>query len=367
MSAISINNSTVTADNSASDTVLILSQNFLQTYDLITNVIITPIVCVVGVVLNGVGLHLLRQDSNTNSQSFQFHMLTLLIVQTATLIFGFLRSVPDIIETYDFNVGNYIDVQMRLYVVYIDKVLNHMSTCILLAMSIERLCLLVKPFTFKEYLITKRPKLTISVASLIGAAYLIPFVFCFEVEPIINAENITTYRVATIPHCRECITYVLYVETFMLRLISPALVLILNIAIPIAYYRVLKTQKPFFDKGASREHNLKRLTAVLLAIMLLYLLLSVPDLLAQILSFAHSEYSFDGKYRNVYYFFINLSNLFMNVNAGCAAIVYICASKRIWVLFKTRCCQCFETLGYRSNPNTCYTITNSKPGSLTFS
>ena len=340
MGTTHISNYTAITDNTERGPFIFFSGDFIRTFDIIINAIITPFVCVIGIVLNSVGLSLLRRDSNTNSQSFQFHMLCLLFVQTATLLLGLLRSVPVIIETYDYYLGHNIQTHWQPWVVYLDKLLNHMSTFILLAMSIERLCLLVKPFTFKEYLLTRRPKTTVFIASCVSAVYLIPFAVCLQVKSFFNTNNITEYTLTSAPPCTTYLVYVLYVETFLLRFLSPVLVLICNIAIAIAFHRVVNTKQPMSHNSASRENQLTRLTSVLLTIMILYLLLAMPDLFIQMLSFVHTEYDFDGKYKNVFFFFINLSNLFMNVNAGCAAIVYILASKRIWVIFRTRCCPC---------------------------
>ena len=360
MSALRIGNYTASTDYNDSGPLIFFSRDFIQTFDVIINAIITPIVCVIGIVLNCVGVNLLRRDSNTNSQSFQFHMLCLLFVQTATLLLGLLRSVPVIIETYDYYLGNNIHTHWQPWMVYVDKLLNHMATFILIAMSMERLCMLIKPFTFKEYLLTKRPKTTVFVAACISAGYLVPFVVCLEKKPTINVDNMTLYMLTATRQCRTYLVYVLYVETFLFRFLSPLLVLSCNIAIPIAFHRVVKTKQPVSHNGVSRENQMTRLTSVLLTIMILYLLLAIPDLFVQMLSFVHTEYSFDGKYKNVFFFFINLSNLFMNVNAGCASIVYILASKRIWVLFKARWCVCFNTIVHECNSNTCSTITKPK-------
>ena len=191
MGTTHISNYTAITDNTERGPFIFFSGDFIRTFDIIINAIITPFVCVIGIVLNSVGLSLLRRDSNTNSQSFQFHMLCLLFVQTATLLLGLLRSVPVIIETYDYYLGHNIQTHWQPWVVYLDKLLNHMSTFILLAMSIERLCLLVKPFTFKEYLLTRRPKTTVFIASCVSAVYLIPFAVCLQVKSFFNTNNVT--------------------------------------------------------------------------------------------------------------------------------------------------------------------------------
>ena len=107
ISALLISNYTATIDYSDNATLLLFSRDFIRTFDIIIHALITPFVCVIGIVLNSVGLSLLRQDSNTNSQSVQFHMLCFLFVQRATLLLGLLHYVPVIIETYDYHFGKY--------------------------------------------------------------------------------------------------------------------------------------------------------------------------------------------------------------------------------------------------------------------
>jgi len=364
MSLSLINNSTITTHTNDSEPFLVFSEEFIRTFDILTNAIITPFVCVVGIVLNCVGVNILRVDRITISQSFYDYMLSLLCVQSTTLLIGLLRSVPAMIETYDYGLGNYIHHQMLLWGVYIDMVLSHIATFVLIAMSIERLCSLFKPFTFKEYVLTKRPKTVVVIASCISAVYLIPFVVCFRFEPIINTDNVTEYAFKASPQCNGRLKYVLHVETFLLHFISPVLVLVLNISIAIVYKRIIKPKNPCIHKRESGGQQMARLTSILLTIMTLYMMVSMPDLVAHTLGLVHHEYSYGGKYRHVVFFLINLSNVFMNINAGCAGIVYICASKRTWVLFKARCCHCLRTTEHKDTRTTCSTISNFTSGTV---
>ena len=129
--------------------------------------------------------------------------------------------------------------------------MNHVSTFILIDMSIERLCSIIKPFTFKEYLITKRPHITVFVAQFVSAVYLFPFAVCLRGKPFINTDNMRDYYVNTYSKMRG-LSNVRIMWTTFCYIASPVLILTLNITISIALYRIVNTKKPVSHNGDSR-------------------------------------------------------------------------------------------------------------------
>lgn len=95
-----------------------ISQKALDQFALVTHVIFIPVICILGLVGNSLGIFLLRRDSRIHSVSFHFYMTALLATQIFLLIMGAVRSVPEMIKLYDQVFGNYLEQYMLLYLLY---------------------------------------------------------------------------------------------------------------------------------------------------------------------------------------------------------------------------------------------------------
>lgn len=313
---------------------LYISNETFEKFSLISGIIITPIICVLGIIGNTIGLALLCKTSRIGRLSFHNYMLALLTIHLMTLLVGLVRWIPAMIKTRDRYLGNYTEEHMRVLCVYIDFVLLHISSFILITMSVERLLSLVRPFTFKAFCPTRHPRMTIFVCTMISITYLFPFALFFTVDSSLNADNQTEFFMTVKDNWKEEMNSMLYVETTIIHFVCPAAVLVLNIAIPAVFYQSLKTNAVYFRYETARGKQLKKMTGIVLSITGTYFLLSLPNMSAHILTMTSDQYKFNGQHRNVFYLFIGLGNIFFYLNAGGAAVIYILSSRRGWSVVK---------------------------------
>lgn len=324
-------------------------------------VILIPLLCTVGLIGNVTGLILLRKDANMQSSSFYSYMSALMGAHIARNVLSLINSIPQFAYVYDFYLGNYIEQHIRRQTIYFAKLLDTFSASVLFFMSLERLFALIRPITFKDKWFSRNPRLTLTLAFLTFAVWAIPFPSCCEIRSSLNSDNKTFYflRERNTVWKNFMNIYVL-VSSIIQYYFAPISILIVNIAIPIAYFRYQKviSQDELDFRRSSQQ---KKITSVVLSIGVLYLLMSVPSMFANTLDYIDEDYSFSGRYSHIYFFFTRLGTLLMHVNTACDCIVYIFVSKRFWLLFKRILCHCCfqkEKLTTNLNDSVCRTQTD---------
>lgn len=315
-----------------------ISKEAFDQFYLITELILNPIICIFGLVGNSVGVQLLRRDSRTQGLGFRFYMLVLLITEIVLLCLGLIRPVPEIIKLHNSQFANYFERHMTFTFVFAETCIAFIASCVLILLSAERLFSLVRPFTFKEYFIVKHPVTVFCICVFLSFAYTIPVAFCLEVTTELSAENATIYILATRPNMEGFMNNYLLFEAVVLHCLCPVALLAFNTALLIAYRRYQKTNTSTFSSKCARDTQASKLTVIVVTIIVLFLLLSIPDFIGLSLGFTNEEYSFKGKYRQVFRFLIALSNCFEYVNASCTATIYIFASSALRRNF-CRCCR----------------------------
>ena len=305
-------------------------------------IVLGPIVCVLGIAGNILSMIVLSKDPNNKLQSVYFNLTSLLAFDIAFLFFGLLFSINEMVKfTHPHLEGNLLGSFLS-FKGYIFMVLRHMTAMMLIVMSIERWMSLVFPYTVKMSCISMYPRTIMMVSFVIAAAYLIPFIGPLGSPPQFGGQQANSSDNSTMlgppgppaakgprgPSSPAFDAFV-FVETIILHYIGPAILLIFNVAIVIAYRRFVSNRPSSSKKG----DNQNRITLVVLGVASLYIVLTLPILFSNTLVFIDPDYKMGGIYESTFKFFIDLGDLFGQVYAATDFFVYILVSKRYREIF----------------------------------
>lgn len=319
--------------------IKISEETFKQT-TFIVKVILTPVVCVLGIIGNSIGLVVLRHDSQLQSPSFYVYMRALMTFHIVTAVNRIVFTIPNFIEIYNYYLGNYLASHYGRIRLYVDKLFSCLSAGVLTAMSTERLRALLNPFTFKNIWLSKYPFRVVAVMFIMFAVFLIPFTVCCKPTTFVNSENRTEYRTRErSDFWKHFMDEYVMIETIVQHYVAPLCVLTANLAIPIVYYRYLNSTVLADNVTTPRKKQQKKMTTIVLCIVALYLLMSVCPMFALTLDYVNEEYSFSGRHSAVYYFFMMLGKFFEHVAAAFDCIIYIFVSKHFWRIFLIKFCK----------------------------
>lgn len=304
------------------------------------NIIVTPIVCFLGLVGNVLGVGVLWTDSRRQKLSVYEYLCALTICDALYLFFGLLRSIPHVVQIHDTYRANYIEEHMKIYTIYIDIILTYTSTHLVIVMAVERFIALVKPFKVKDLLFTKYPRLTILSILALNMVIFLPFPISFEVSSFKNNDNATEYFLRFKPRLQDVMNQYMFVQTILYNYIPATIFLIVNIGIPVAYARVIRNRKTDLQMCSSHNSRQMKITLMVLCITTMYLLFSLTDLFVKTLGFVDNAYSIGGQFDIVFWFFTDFTNLFMYLNAANDFIIYILVSNHYRKIFSSMYCRC---------------------------
>lgn len=314
-----------------------INEKLYDEFSYISNIYLTSVICFIGLAGNVTGLFVLKSDPARKKMTMYVYLVSLLIVDILYLLYGIFVSIVQIIEILDWNTAEIINFHILRYRGFIDMLLNHATATMIIAMSIERLMALVRPFKVNSSVLVRYSKTIIFTILLVSTLYLSPLIFGVEANEFVNAENKTLYFPRIKPAFKEVIDTVTFTETLLLHYFAPISILIINIGIVVAYSKFskqrAKTLKP--EKGSD---NHAKVTVIVTCIAGLYILLSLPNVFVQTLIFFDPRYRFGGKYQMTFRFFINIGDLLARINASIDFIIYILASSKYRHLLMSVCC-----------------------------
>ena len=224
---------------------------------------------------------------------------------------GVIRTIPTILKNLGVENAGFVEEYMKRWSIYFDMVFSHISLALILVMSFERMLALVQPFKVKRTWFAKFPLgIIFCVFLFVNIIFLLPFIIYLEVA-LFTAINKMVYFIQFNPAVKEDLNRYHIAQTVVDYFIPAVCLPVTNITIPIKYYRVTQSRKTTFNETsrsfASRQ---MKVTSTVFAVTFMYFLLSVPNLTIKILGFVDTDYSFDGKQKLVFWFAIDLSNLF---------------------------------------------------------
>lgn len=304
------------------------------------NIIVIPILCTFGIIFNGLGLGVIWPDIRQQKWSIYTYLCALTLSDMIYLAIGLIRTIPTIMKTLSVENAEYVEEHMKRWTIYLDMVFSHTSVAIIIVMSFERMIALVRPLQVKRTWFAKFPVGIIMSSFLINVIFLLPFVVYLEVASF-QKGNETKYFIRFNPDIEADMDRYMIAQTVVDYIIPAICLLVTNITIPIKYYQVTKHRLTKFNvtPGSFNNRQLK-ITSTVFAITVMYFLLSVPNLSIKMLGFIDEEYSFDGKHKLVFWFAIDLSNLFFYINAANDCVIYILVSDYYRKVFRRKYCGC---------------------------
>ena len=316
-----------------------ISEENYEEFSFYTTVVATPIICALGLTANSLGLGVLLRASRQDKLAIYVYLCSLTILDSTFLFTGLLRSSPNLIRVFDKYLANKIEQYSNLGFIYIDMVLTYTATYIIVIMAIERLMALVRPFSIKDSTLTKHPKKIVFLTLILNAIFLCPFPINFEVASYENDENRTEYYLRYKLYAVEWMADYEFVHTFVHNYIPGSILLVVNVAIPIAFARILKRRSALKTTSSLSGHQTK-ITSAVMGITVLYFLFSIPDGFIKTRAYFDRDYSFSGKYRLNFWLFVDISNLFTYLNAANDFVIYILVSDHYRTIFKEMYCGC---------------------------
>lgn len=332
-------NATGAAETDQTDFGLLkITFSFYREYSFYGNVVISPIICILGLGGNTIGMRVLWRDCRNQKLSIFRYLFALMLFDNIFLLGGLFINVIAMVEIYDWYLANWIFTYTSFGSGYVDFVIFHTSSVLLIVMALERLNALVRPFTVKRSWFSKYP-LKIIVSIFVSSALIIlPYPFCFEVIAS-EYENKTFYLLTPKSDIRYFYEQYSFAEN-VVSSIYPIIMLGINIAIPIAYCRVLKQRKMDLPNVSSNDTQQFKITLMVLWIAVMYILLSIPKIFLQTLIFIDSDYNFSGKYFLTFYVFTFTGDILARLNAANDFVIYILISKRYRRILRVMLCRC---------------------------
>ena len=327
-------------DVTTSEPSSFITEEAYKSFAFYTHLIVTPVLCIFGIVFNALGFGVIWPDVKQQKMSIYTYLCTLTLSDMIYLLIGLIRTIPTILKSLDIENAAYFEEHMKRWSIYFDMVFSHTSLALILVMSFERMLALVRPLKVKRTWFAKYPFGIIALCFFANVLFLLPFIVYFEVASF-SVGNTTAYFIRFNPSVEEEMERYHVAQTIVDYFIPAVCLLVTNITIPIKYYRITQSRKTkFSDTAQNFTSRQMKVTLTVFAVTLMYFLLSVPNLTIKILSFVDTDYSFDGKHKLVFWFAIDLSNLFAYINAANDCIIYVLVSDYYRGVFKRKYCTC---------------------------
>ena len=263
-----------------------------EEYDLANFIIyqiLTPLVCVAGIVGNIISVIVINKTKSP--QAFSKYLITLTITDILLLISGLARFSCSVAATMTRALASQIQA-------YCDLIVSHgfgytsmnLSSSMIVVMSIERLVAVTFPFMMKRFVLEIHPKYTISAVLIIQLILSLPSVIWTEVaaSTAYSQTNTTIYYVnyrdwALDLQFRKYFSLFLIVFNMILPVVA---VTLSNIVILIILKRRKNTIASNSRSTTDRSAEERRVTVTLVAISSFYLVSVLPRLTIFIMSVA---------------------------------------------------------------------------------
>lgn len=327
-------NQTISGNENNRQPFLDITRETLDSMRYFTDVVISPVVYILGIVGNSVGLCVLGKDKANRQMTIYVYLLALLAFDILYLFVSVLDSVVAIIKLYDNPMSVKLLVAIGNPCGYLDFLFNHVSVYLLIIMSIERLMVFVYPMGRQNSFLSKYPYRVVFTGFFVFALYLLPFPISLQYVEIHTPQNKTAYKIIRKEGFENVHKVGSLLELAVLQLIAPAIVFVVNTLILIFYSRFLTKRATTLNTDKKGAKNQRKITIVVVVACGMYFLLSMPNTFIQVLRLIDSDYSFDGRYRNTFAFFFLLGDLFARINAAVDFFLYILVSTKFRRIFR---------------------------------
>ena len=117
----------------------LLTNEMYESFTFMSNNVVTPTLCVIGIIGNALGLGLLFNLKKENNVSIYTYLCALTLTDMLYLVVGVSRRIPYFLKCYDEGLANNVDRHTMVISIFMDQFLMQSSTAITVVMSIERL------------------------------------------------------------------------------------------------------------------------------------------------------------------------------------------------------------------------------------
>ena len=315
-----------------------ISFMFYLRYHFYVNVIVSPLICVLGLSGNVVGMRIVWEDLNKRNCSTYLYMFALMVFDSTLLFTGLVIGIISIIEQYDWFLANIIFTYFSFIAGYVDFVVFHSASVLLIIMSLERLFALTSPFEVRLSLLSRYPRRIVLIIFILAVFINMPFPFCFEIISIKGYSNKSFVNIRIKSDLATFYEQYSLAET-ILSCIYPIILLFINIILPIIYCSLANQRKRSLPNGSTSTHlHQYKVTILVLTIAISYVVLSIPKIMLQTLIFIDPDYGLNGVFSFTFYFFTITGDLLARLNAANDFFIYLMVSKRYRKILFYFCC-----------------------------
>ena len=316
-------------------TLLGMTETGVLKFSSILRTYVMPAIGIVGLIGNCFGVSVLRIQARQQKMSIFWYLLALTSIDIVFLACAIIDGISFNVKAFDKQLSKYLVAHFRLGLSYIDVNCIHTARYFVVVMSCERLISVVRPFQVKETWFAKHPK-RISIACLLfNAIFLLPVPINATVVQIHSGNN-TDYAF-TYKNYENFMAPWWVVEAVVHSFIPMAILVPVNLALPIFFYRMSKKLRA---SKHQKENSLQgKITATVLVITINYVILSIPLTAAKWFQFISPEYSLHGRYRLVFWFFANVGKCLAYINAANDFLIFFLLSKDYRAAFMTMYCR----------------------------
>ena len=316
--------------------IFAITLDVYKQFSFFVDVVLTTLVCIIGIAGNSTGLYVLSKDQSPNRNAIHTYLIFLMSVDIIYLTVGLVLSAFYVIEMTDKRIGDVIRTSTLLYRPYIDNLLNYTSTLLLIFMSFERLLALIAPFRSKASVLTRYPGVIICLSVSAMGIFLIPFITSFYVEESFMEGNYTRIVMTLKPEFESLFKVTSFVSNLFLHYLAPCIMLVVNI-ITLSAFSKYRRQRAHILRSRQNSRRQARITVVIVVVVALYLLLSLPNIFIHTLMLINTEYGYYGKYRLTFLVCVRVGDLLARINASADVFVYILICQQYRVIVGAMC------------------------------
>lgn len=307
----------------------------VQTY---SNLVIRPSIAVFGCVCNIFNVFILTRKSMRNS--FNNYLLALSLADLAFLLVALVRWAFWLLGWV--NTALYQKTVLSFNLFVFDNLMNlgtgRLSNMLVLLLSIERFVAVRFPLKAKLSPLHRHSWKVILLTTVLVFAILIPNQFSRKMvvrfNPSTNESVILYQKTDFSTENADIYGAYVYCILFILRFVPVFFVVVFNMAIIITlslYSR--KSIRSTSTNQSSRDTEQLKLTKMLIALAIMFLLCVSPGFVHSVISNFHPHYNSGGKYHTLWALFYTIFTILDLVNSTFNFFVYLMMSTQFRAIF----------------------------------
>ena len=324
----------------------VISQDIINSFSLISNAILTPVLCVSGIICHSLGIGVIWWDLKVRKFSAYLYLFALIILDILTMLIGLIELVPWVLRCVDIELAKYIDAHMKLGTVYVTMTLKYSSRAVICVLAWDRIISIIRPLhVVKRMWFEEYPRRIIVICVMLNVILLLPIVVNSEIitEPMIHDTNEYVFQYQNYDDFMKIFTIVQVVIQDIFLMIY---LLILTLLIPIKFYFANKKRKTKFDLNYQvSNQRQEEISQIVMLILMLYILLAAPSAVENILALYTPDFNIHGKRRHTFMLLKEINDMLDYLNVAVKFLPFYLVSYRYRLLFKKRYCKfCFKDI-----------------------